>query len=186
MHVGVADHLGWAVVVVADGHHRVLDRRRIELVEPGVHPMPVHHGGEGLDDDALAALIEDVRSSSARAATAALAALAEDLHDRVEVLSLRTWPDDFPTDVATVRRPPHEARADAIMYRQVLAAAAGARGWAVRTYDARRVVDDAGTVLGRPADPLLRAPRAALGPPWTKDHRIAYAAAITAGATPRP
>jgi len=36
-------------------------------------------------------------------------------------ISLRTWPLDFPDDIAVQRRAPYEARADAIMYRQELA-----------------------------------------------------------------
>ena len=36
-------------------------------------------------------------------------------------MSLRAWPRDFPTDIATQRRAPYESRADSVMYRQVLA-----------------------------------------------------------------
>ena len=179
MHVGVADHLGWAVVVTASADGRVADRRRIELVEDGVHPMPVHHGGEGLDDAELDALVADVRASARRATAAALARLADDMDEPVATLSLRTWPADFPTDVAVLRRPPLEARADAVMYRQVLAEVASTRGWAVRTYDARTVCEVA-------ADLVLRAPRGALGPPWAKDHRVAYAAALAAAGVSSP
>jgi hypothetical protein len=37
--VGIAHHLGWAVVVAASDDGSVADRRRIELVEPGL-PTP--------------------------------------------------------------------------------------------------------------------------------------------------
>ena len=47
------------------------------------------------------------------------------------------WPADFPDDIAVQRRSPYEARADAIMYRQVLAELAHARGWEVHFYDAK-------------------------------------------------
>ena len=36
MRVGIAHHFGWAIAVTATADHRVVDRRRIELVEPGV------------------------------------------------------------------------------------------------------------------------------------------------------
>ena len=36
MRVAIADHLGWAIAVTASADHEVVDRRRIELVEPGV------------------------------------------------------------------------------------------------------------------------------------------------------
>ena len=94
---------------------------------------------------------------------------------------MRTWPPDFPDDIAIQRRAPYEARADAIMYRQVLAEVAEARGWAVHLYVAKDVVPQAVSVLGDRADEVLEGPRARLGPPWTKDHRTALAAVIVAG-----
>ena len=50
MRIGIAHHLGWAVAVTAADDHRVVDRRRIELVEPGVATAPIHHEGKPLDD----------------------------------------------------------------------------------------------------------------------------------------
>ena len=43
MRLGIADHLGWAVAVTAADDHRVADRRRIELVEPGLTQAPIHY-----------------------------------------------------------------------------------------------------------------------------------------------
>jgi hypothetical protein len=43
------------------------------------------------------------------------------------------------------------------------------------------VLDQAVTRLAGRADDVLDGPRTTLGPPWTKDHRIALAAAILAG-----
>lgn len=180
MHVGVADHFGWAVLVTVSDEHEVVDRRRVELVEPGVTPAPVHYDAAGLDDDALAALIVRVRASVARAAAAALDELAAALPGPVATLSLRTWPSDFPTDVALVRRTPYEARADAIMYRQVLAELAHERGWRLHLYRAKDVFPQAVERLGDRADDLLHGARARLGPPWTQDHRTALAAAVLA------
>jgi hypothetical protein len=78
-------------------------------------------------------------------------------------MSLRAWPPDFPVDIAVQRQVPHESRADSVMYRQVLASAASDRGWAVHLFDAKDVEADAARILG---------------PPWSKDHRIALAATI--------
>ena len=47
--------------------------------------------------------------------------LAEQLPEPITSLSLRTWPAEFPDDLSVLRRAPWEARADAVMYRQVLA-----------------------------------------------------------------
>jgi hypothetical protein len=65
------------------------------------------------------------------------------------------------------------------MYRQVLAAQARDRGWAVHFYDARDVETEAVLILGDRADEVLLGPRATWGPPWSKDHRQALAATIT-------
>jgi hypothetical protein len=85
---------------------------------------------------------------------------------------------DFPDDIAVQRRAPYEARADAIMYRQVLSELAHARGWEVHLYDAKAVERQAARILAERSDEVLHGPRAMLGPPWTKDHRIALAATI--------
>ena len=181
MRVGIADHFGWAVAVTASADHDVVDRRRIELVEPGVTAAPIHYESHRLDVAATAALVATVRASVVRATSAALQELAAALPEPVASISLRTWPLDFPTDFAVQRRAPYEARADAIMYRQVLAEVAHAREWVVHLYDAKDVVGRAVTLLGERSADVLEGPRSRLGPPWTKDHRMALAAAIVAG-----
>jgi hypothetical protein len=95
-------------------------------------------------------------------------------------ISLRAWPDGFPQDISILRRAPYESRADSVMYCQVLAELACARGWAVHHYTARSVEADAARIRGEQAAKVLHGPRAALGPPWTKDHRMALAATVVA------
>jgi hypothetical protein len=180
--VGIADHLGWAVAVTADADHGVVDRRRIELVEPGVSAAPIHYDRGRLDVAATAALVATVRKSVAQTCSAVLDDLAGALPGPVVSVSLRFWPPDFPDDIAVQRRAPYEARADAIMYRQLLAELADARGWDVHHYVAKHVEAQAAELLGERADEVLQRPREALGPPWTKDHRMALAATVVAGA----
>ncbi len=181
MRLGLADHFGWAVAVTASPDHEVVDRRRIELVEPGLTPAPIHYESKRLDVAATAALVAEVRASIVRATSAALDELAAALPAPVASISLRTWPSDFPDDIAVQRRTPYEARADAIMYRQVLAELAQQRGWEVHLYVAKDVVGQAIDRLGERADEVLQGPRERLGPPWTKDHRVALAATIVGG-----
>jgi hypothetical protein len=185
--LGIAHHYGWAVAVTASPDHVVADRRRIELIERGLPPAPVHHEGgahlmhrtgEPLDDDALGALVVAVRASVVRTGTAALDAIAGSVAAPIVSIAVRGWPADFPTDVATLRRAPYESRADSVMYCQVLAELARDRGWDVQHYDAGSVEDEARRLLGRRADDVLLGPRATLGPPWTKDHRTALAATV--------
>ena len=181
MRLGIAHHLGWAVAVTASVDHRVVDRRRIEIVGPGLPTAPIEHEGQLLDDAAAAALVARVRASAVLAGSASLDELATALPEPIVSMSLRSWPADFPDDIAVRRRPPYNASADSVMYRQVLAELAHARGWAVHLYDAGAVHGQAIRVLGARADEVLHGPRAVLGPPWTKDHRMALAAAIIAG-----
>ncbi len=189
MRIGIAHHLGWAVAVTTTAGHAVADRRRIGLIEPGVPNAPVHHEGgpyamhrsaAPLTDDELAAVVAIVRASATRATSTALDELAADLAGSVVSLSVRAWPAGFPDDIATQRRVPFESRADSIMYCQVLAELARARGWQVHLYEAKLVEQHAARLLGERADQVLRGPRARLGPPWTTDHRTALAATIVA------
>jgi len=42
LRLGISDHFGWAIAVTANADGEVVDRRRIELVEPGRTQAPVH------------------------------------------------------------------------------------------------------------------------------------------------
>ena len=181
MRLGIFDHFGWAVAVTASADHQVVDRRRVELVEPGVCAAPIHYEGQRLDLAATEALVAEVRASIRRATTAALDEIAAAVPEPIASISLRAWPPDFPDDVAVQLRVPYESRADAIMYRQVLADVARARGWEICLYRANDVVGQAVSRLGGRADDVLHGPRARMGPPWTKDHRTALAATIVGG-----
>jgi hypothetical protein len=184
--LGIADHFGWAVAVTASADHEVVDRRRIELIEPGMPTAPIHNQGkrpEGrrLDVAATGQLVAKVRASVVRATSAALDEIAAAVPGPVVSISLRAWPLDFPEDIAFQRRAPHESRADGIMYRQVLSELAHARDWEVHLYSAKDVVGRAVGMLAERANEVLQGPRATMGPPWTKDHRIALAATIVGG-----
>jgi hypothetical protein len=179
--VGIAHHLGWAVAVTASANHDVVDRRRIALIEPGVATAPVHHEGKALGHDEATALVAQVRASALRASSASLDELAAALPEPVASVSLRAWPTDFPDDLVIQRRPPYEARTDSVMYRQVLAHVALARGWDLHLYDAKEVELEARRILGPRAGAVLDGPRSTLGAPWGKDQRMALAATVVAG-----
>ncbi|MGX7680583.1 hypothetical protein ACSMXN_16975 [Jatrophihabitans sp. DSM 45814] len=187
MRLGIAHHLGWAIAVTASAGHEVVDRRRIDLIEPGLPAAPIHHEGgphllhrsaEPLDDDALAALVTVVRASAVRAASAAVDKLASELPQPIFSMSVRAWPSDFPNDITVLRRVPYESRADSVMYCQILAELARERGWVVHLYNHKEVEDEAARSLGERADEVLYGPRATWGAPWSKDHRMALAATI--------
>jgi hypothetical protein len=157
-----------------------VDRRRIDLIEPGTPAAPIEHEAKLLGDDTAARLVADIRASALRTTSESLDRLAASLAEPIVSLSVRAWPLDFPDDIATQRRPPHQSRADSVMYSQVLWECARARGWAVHLFDAKAVEAQATRILGHRAIDVLHRPRTALGPPWTKDHRIAFAATIVA------
>ena len=140
----------------------------------------MHRTGDPLDDDALQRLVTDVRAAVVRASSTALDDLAAELPEPIVSLSVRSWPDDFPADVAAQRRVPYESRADSVMYCQVLSRVAAERAWRVHLYNQKDVEDAAARILGDRADAVLHGPRAALGPPWSKDHRMALAATVLA------
>jgi len=190
MRLGIAHHLGWAVAVTASADHRVVDRRRIELIEPGVPNAPIHHEGgphalhrsvDRLDDTDLEALVAEVRAVVVRASSAALDDLAAASPEPIVSMSVRGWPEDFPKDIAVQRRVPYESRADSVMYCEVMAELARERGWDVHFYTSKDIEKAAAHVLGERADEVLRGPRASLGPPWSKDHRVALAATMVVG-----
>jgi hypothetical protein len=178
--VGIAHHLGWAVAVTASADHEVVDRRRIELIEPGMPAAPIEHEAKPLNAAAAARLIAEARASALRATSASLDQLASSLPEPIVSMSLRAWPLDFPDDILVRRSPPYESRADSVMYCQALSECAHVRGWAVHLFDAKDVEAQAARKLGERAGDVLHGPRATLGPPWTKDHRIALAATIVA------
>jgi hypothetical protein len=164
---GISDHAGWAVVVcVANGE--VIDRRRIELLGPGLPSMPYHHDAQGLPANEAEALIARVRRSAALYAANAFKSLPAN----VQGIAIRRRPP-LPATVAERIADYHaQTRADGVMYRDVLAEAAQARGWSVVEYETTTVLDDIG--------PRLDEIGKALGPPWQKDHRLAAAAALIA------
>ncbi len=178
--MGIAHHLGWAVAVTASADHVVVDRRRIELIEPGLPTAPIEHEAKLLDDAGAATMVAEVRASAVRTTSASLGQLAASLPGPIVSVSLRAWPLGFPDDIAVQRRPPYDSRADSVMYCQVLAECAHERGWEVHLFDAKDVEAQAARILGARAGDVLHGPRATLGPPWTEDHRLALAATIVA------
>ena len=109
-----------------------------------------------------------------------LEALAAAVPIPIAGIALRVCPELPPTTEERIADNRAQTVADSVMYRQALATAAQARGWAVCWYDracVRRCGDGAG---------LRRHQRAAVGdgtigrPPWQAKHKLAAAAALAA------
>lgn len=178
--IGVSDHGGWAVLVAADRHGTLAARRRIELVDdlPG---LPHHHEGQMLLVAAAVELVERVRASAEKHATAGLEAIATAV-PAIGGIALRACPVLPPTIAERIKDYRARNLADWVMYRRALASAAQARGWPVHWYDAKTVVASAGDVLQTDFSEHFRSMRKSVGPPWNRDHELAMAAAIVAAA----
>ena len=191
--VGVAEHGNSAELVTLAPGGEFLDRRRIDLTR-GLPTHPYHHEGSWavgryLDSpwarpmslpDAVA-LVERVREAAAGGARTALEALAAAVPVPIGSIALRVCPVLPATTEERIADTRAATMADSVMYREALAAAAGARGWSVHWYDRERVFRDAAAVLGRKdVDEFLKAMGRAIGPPWQAKHKLAAAAALAA------
>ena len=192
--VGVAENSNAAVLVTVARDGTLLDRRRVDLTDRGLPTHPHHHEGSwavgrylntpGARTLSLAdavALVERVGASAARGASGALDALALAVPVPITSIAIRACPELPPTIAERIADHRAQTIADSVMYRQALATAAAARGWAVHWYDRERVFRDAATALGRhDVDAFLHLMGRAIGPPWQAAHKLAAAAALAA------
>jgi hypothetical protein len=190
--VGVAEHGNSAVLVTVTRRAELLDRRRIDLTEPGTPTHPYHHEGAWavgryLDSPwarpvSLAeavALVERVTQAAAVGARQGLEALAAAVDAPIAAISLRVCPALPATIEARIADNRAQTAADSVMYRQALATAALERGWAIHWYEPEAVFRQAAQALGVPdIGARLQAMGKAVGPPWQAKHKLAAAAAI--------
>lgn len=175
--IGVSDHGGWAILVTVAGDGTLLDRRRVELVDEDLPKIPHHTEGQTLPLNEAVALVERVQASAERHATLALEAVATTVPLPVRAIALRRCPQLPPTIAERIRDYRAQNVADWVMYRNAIAAAAGARGWTVHWYDAGKVFHLAAEALGiQDLDAHFSLLRRSIGPPWSRDHKVAMAA----------
>lgn len=188
--MSVADHAGWAHVVCIAAPTdvpAVVERRRVTLIDAGLSTLPYHHETLKMPVDEGDALIARVRRSIADCTARALQSLVADLSSSYAVVALAIREPPFaalPDTIAIVRQSYQlQCAADGMMYQFALCAAARDLGLEVRqcrrgeeaARAAARLGVDAGDVeqfvsgAGRPP-----------GPPWTQEHRRAFAAGIAA------
>ncbi|HXJ22926.1 MAG TPA: hypothetical protein VMT03_22095 [Polyangia bacterium] len=191
--VGVAEHGNSAELVTVAPVGQLVDRRRIDLTEPGLPTHPHHHqgswavgrylntpGARRLSLAGAVALVERVQASAEKGAREALAALAATVSRPVAGIALRICPPLPPTIEERISDNRAQTYADTVMYREALATAAEARGWSVHWYDRERVFAAAAEALGRAdIEPFLDAMGRTVGPPWQARHKLAAAAAIS-------
>jgi hypothetical protein len=193
--VGVAEHGNAAVLVTLSPSGELLDRRRVDLTRD-LPTHPYHHEGSwavgryvnspwarviSLSD--AVALVERVREAAAGGARESLEALATALRVPIASIAIRVCPPLPATTEARIADARAATMADSIMYREALATAAAARGWAVHWYDRDSVFSNAAAALGtEDIDTFLQAMGRSAGPPWQAKHKLAAAAALAAAA----
>ena len=196
--VGVAENSNSAVLVTLAPDGGLLDRRHVELTDRGLPTHPHHHegswavgrylktpGARALSLEEAVALVERVRESAARGASRALDALAAAVPVPIASIAIRACPQLPPTIEERIADHRAQAVADSVMYREVLAAAAAARGWSVHWYDRERVFREAAEARGlQDIDAFLSAMGRTIGAPWQARHKLAAAAALAATAPP--
>jgi hypothetical protein len=187
--LGVADHNGWAVCVTVGASRGVpvlVDRRRIELIEPGIPSQPYHHETVKMPRPEAEQLVIRVRGAVARTTRARLTQLRDELQPlhTIAAMALRIPPLEYvPVTVAEAHASyPVMCRADGMMYHEALRTAAGELNIPAVLDPRGEAVARAANLLGVSVDDVeqfLRHAGARLGPPWQKEHRLATAAAIT-------
>ena len=179
--VGVSDHGGWAVFVTVDSKGTLIDRRKVELVEPGLPRIPHHSEGRSLPLDEAVALVLKVKASAESTSMQVLDELSKDLQIAIEGIALRICPELPQTIAECITDYQASNNADWVMYRKALAKAAEARKWSVHWFDSRKAFTSAAAALNTSdMDTHFAELRKKLGPPWNQDHKIAFAGALTA------
>jgi hypothetical protein len=186
--VSVAEHTGWAHLVCVAAHGNVpavIARRRVALIDQRLPTMPYEHDTTALREDEANAVIARIRRSIAARTSEALRRVVIELapaHTAV-ALAIRKPPfDDLPATVAAVRTSPRLLyAADGMLYQLAICRAARQLGLDVhmcrRGTEAARAAQGLGVTPGEVDEFVSRTGRPA-GPPWTQEHRRAYAAGI--------
>jgi hypothetical protein len=186
----VAEHTGWAhlVCVAARGNvPAVIERRRVALIDKGLPTLPYEHDTTAMREDEANAVIARVRRSIAARTSDALRRVVIELapaHTAV-ALAIREPPfDDLPATVAAVRTSYRLlCAADGMLYQLAICHAARQLGLEVqlcrRGDETARAAHSLSVTPGEVEKFVTGRGRPA-GPPWTQEHRRAYAAGIAA------
>ncbi|HKT80097.1 MAG TPA: hypothetical protein VJP86_07735 [Vicinamibacterales bacterium] len=188
--ISVADHAGWAYalcVAAPSGIPAVVERRRLTLIDAGLPTMPYHHESLGLPVDEADRLIARVRQSIASCALLALKQVAVELAPTHVPVALAIREPTFPVlpeTVAGVRASYQlQCAADGMMYQFALCQAARDLDLDVeqcrRGDESARAAAQLGVHLSA-VEAFVSGVGRPPGPPWTEEHRRAYAAGIAA------
>jgi hypothetical protein len=188
--VSAAEHAGWAhmICVAATGNvPAVIERRRVALIDPGLPTLPYHHESLAMTEDEANVLIARVRRSIAARASVAMQRVATELAPAYAVVTLAIREPPFaelPRSVAVVRASYRlQCAADGMLYQMALCRAARQLDLDVhlcrRGEETSRAAEQLDVTPAEIHEFITRTGRPS-GPPWTQEHRRAYAAGIAA------
>jgi len=188
--VSMAEHAGWAhvICVAAVGSvPTVIERRRVTLIDTGLPTLPYHHGTIGMRENEANALIARVQRSIASCTARELRRVIADVAPTHAVVALAIREPVFselPESVATVWQSYRlQCAADGVMYQLALCRAARDLGLEVhacgRGQEVAHAAERLGVTTAAIESFISRTGRPA-GPPWTEEHRRAFASGIAA------
>ncbi|HTM03150.1 MAG TPA: hypothetical protein VL173_06600 [Vicinamibacterales bacterium] len=186
--ISVAEHAGWAhaISVAAPGNvPAVVDRRRVATIDAGLPTQPYHHDSLDMPEDAANVLIARVRASIARCTAGSMQGILADLGSSFSVVALAIREPPFPElpeTVATVRQSYRlQCAADGMMYQLAWCRAARDFGLDVHPCPRGEETVRAAARLEAGVDAVeafINGSGRPSGPPWTEEHRRAFAAGI--------
>jgi hypothetical protein len=191
--LSVAEHTGWAhvVCVAASGQvPGVIARRRVTLIDSGLPTMPYEHESAGMSEDEAHALIARVRQSIVARTEAALQRIVTELAPSHAVVALAIREPPFaklPTSIAAVRASYQlQCAADGMLYQMAFCRAARRLDLDVtlcrRGEESSRAAQQL-DVTSAAIEQFITQTGRPSGPPWTQEHRRAFAAGIATLAT---
>ena len=190
--LGWKAHSGWSALVVlgvTDGRLHVVDRRRIELVEPeATWAKQPYHAAKALAcndeaQDLITRSIEMARQVAARSMHATLTGLRESDHEVVAcaVLIPSPMPEWTVDEILAVHFRMHKA--EGVLFPDAVVRAARACGLHTVAIPERQLHERAQHTLTTPLSAsvkMIATLGASVGPPWGQDQKQAALAALVA------
>lgn len=186
--IGFKSHSGWAAAVtlgVADGHFRVLDRRRIELVDEGQEwAKQPYHAADGRPREEARRLIKQGRDAANRRAEKRIKEIAARCRRSDENIvgcgivvpePMPAWTAD---EILAVHIRMHKA--EGLLFPTALLHAAESQRLNVSAFPEKQIAELAAHQIGEPGVEELLGSGKSIGPPWGKDQKLAALAAAIA------
>jgi len=187
--VGIEDHYAWAnlVSITTSGPDELLlDKRRVELLDPPLPASPYHHDTLRLPIAGAEQLVREVKTSACARARSALSTLVAELAPaKCRGVAIRVPPlRELPATVVEAHADTRVMnRADGMIYHQALTQAAAELNLRVFYFQKENALEMAAQARGKTTRDLerhLNAFGTTHGRPWRKGQIVACAGAIVA------